>query len=323
MSKHGEESDRADAPAPADSTGDEQATKVIEPIDADAQPTEVFAAGLQPTGPAGPSGSAGPAGPSGSADAPQAPPRRRRMSRGARVVITIAAILVALIAIVIVVDVVGRTVAEQRVAEEIEANLPEGVEGDVDVAIGGFSVIAQYLSGTMEQVTLTAPELVVQGAPLDVTVVAEGVPVDLESPVRELDAVINASEASVNRLVALAGVEGGVRLGEGTVGYDGEIELLGFPVGYAVTARPTAAGDTVLLEPVGVEVNAGGNTLDVSGIIERLVGSDPVEICVADRLPAGVEVESIAVAPGAARIDLAAQGLTLDTASLQQTGTCP
>jgi hypothetical protein len=235
----------------------------------------------------------------------------------------IVAVVVVLLALVVVGDIVARGIAEQRVAEEIQGNLPAGVEGDVDVSIAGFSVIAQYLSGTMEQVTLTAPQLEVDGAPIDVTVVAQGVPVDLASPVRALDAVIDVDEASLNQFVEAAGVEGGLALGEGTVAYDGQLELLGFPVDYSVTARPTAAGTTVLLEPVGVEVGAGGGSLDVSAIIERLLGDDPVEGCVADRLPEGMEVESIAVAPGIARIDLAAQGLTLDTASLQQTGTCP
>ena len=112
-------------------------------------------------------------------------------------------------------------------------------------------------------------------------------------------------------------------LGEGTVAYDGELKVLGFAIDYTVTARPTAAGDTVLLEPVGVEVGAGGGSLDVSGIVDRLLGDGPVEVCVADRLPEGVEVESIAVTPGSARVDLTAQGLTLDAATLQQTGTCP
>ena len=312
MVEHGDEPQRADAPPPEAPDDDVQATRVIEPIDPDGQPTEVIARGVPASGEVPPADGA-----------PAAAPARRRPSRAARVWIVIVAVLVVLVALVVVGDVVARGVAEERVAEEIQGNLPAGVEGDVDVSIAGFSVIAQYLSGTMEQVTLTAPQLSVAGTPIDATVVAQGVPVDLAAPVRELDAVINVDEAALNQFVEAAGVEGGLALGEGTVAYDGQLELLGFPVEYSVTARPIAAGTTVLLEPVGVEVGAGGGALDVSDIIERLLGDDPVEVCVADRLPEGMEVESIAVAPGTARIDLAAQGLTLDTASLQQTGTCP
>ena len=312
MAQHGDEPERADVPAPDAPDDEVQATKVIEPIDADAQQTEVIARGGQTPVAAPPV-----------AEPPAQVPPRRRPGRAARVWITIVVIVVALVALVVVVDFVARGIAEQRVAEEIQGNLPAGVEGDVDVSIGGFSVIAQYLSGTMEQVTLTAPDLDIQGAPADVTVVAHGVPVDLATPVRQVDAVIDVDEQSLNRFVEGAGIEGGLRLGEGTVAYDGQLKFLGIPIDYTVTARPTAAGDTVLLEPVGVEVGAGGGSIDVSGIVDRLLGEGPVEVCVADRLPEGVEVESIAVEPGSARLDLTAQGLTLDAATLQQTGTCP
>lgn len=312
MAQHGDEPERADVPAPDAPDDEVQATKVIEPVDADRQQTEVIARGGQ-TPVAAPPATEPPA---------QVPPRRRP-SRAARVWITIVVIVLALVALVVVIDFVARGIAEQRVAEEIQANLPAGVDGDIDVSIEGFSVIAQYLSGTMEQVTLTAPDLDVDGTPADVTVVAQGVPVDLATPVRQLDAVIDIDESSLNRFVEGAGIEGGLRLGDGTVAYDGELKVLGFAIDYTVTARPTAAGETVLLEPVGVEVGAGGGSLDVSGIVDRLLGEGPVEVCVADRLPEGVEVESIAVTPGSARVDLTAQGLTLDAATLQQTGTCP
>ena len=78
----------------------------------------------------------------------------------------------------------------------------------------------------------------------------------------------------------------------------------------------------MLLEPEGVEVGAIGAAIDVSGIVERLLGGDPLEICIADRLPEGVQLESIAVAPGAAAVRLQADGLVLDSASLEQKGTC-
>ncbi len=301
MAKQDDESDRADAPSPAGPDDDAQPTKVIEPVDPDAQPTEVLGFREPPR--------------------PEAP-ARRGISRTARVWITITAIVVGLIAVVVVVDVVARGLAEQRVAAEIRSNLPEGVEGDVDVSIGGFSVIAQYLSGTVDQVTLTAPELTVDGAPLDVTMVAQGVPVDLASPVRELDAVIEADEDSINQLVSVAGIDSGVTLGDGTVGYDGEVDLLGFQVSYSVTAQPTAAGDSVLLEPVNVEVGAGGSVIDVSGIIERLGIGDPFTVCIADRLPQGLELDAITVTPGVARVELSGQDIALDSASLQQTGSC-
>jgi hypothetical protein len=288
---------------------DEQPTEVIVP----AAPAASAAAAPPPAAPAG----APPAPPAASAGTPA--PRR---GRAARVWITVVAIVVALVALVVVAEIVVRNVAEARFAEEIEANLPDGVEGDVGVTIGGFSVIAQYLSGSMDHVELSAPELTVDGTPIAVDVVGEGVPVDLAAPVEHLTATIEADESAVNRLISVQGIDGDLAFGDGTVGYTGSTRFLGLRIEYTVTAEPIAAGDTVLLQPVGVEVAAGGGSIDVSGIVDRLLGDDPVPVCVADRLPEGVEVQDLTVEPSGATVVLEASGLRLDEASLATTGTC-
>ena len=345
MAQHGDEHDPGettetprplDEPAGADGVGADEAqptavietgddalaaTAVIETDVADERPTEViepYAAGGALAG-----GAAAGAAVVGASAADASEPReRRRLGRAARIWIVVGVVLAVIVALVVVAEFVARGIAEQRVAEEIRSNLPEGVDGDVDVTIGGFSVIAQYLSGTMEHIELDAPELTVEGAPLAVSVVAEGVPVDLASPVDRLTATITADADAVNQLITVAGAPTGVTLGDGTVGYEGSIEIFGLPITYQVTATPIAAGDSVLLEPEAVEVGAVGAAIDVSGIVERLLGGDPVEICIADRLPEGVQLESIAVAPGAAAVRLRADGLVLDAASLEQKGSC-
>ncbi|HEY9324753.1 MAG TPA: LmeA family phospholipid-binding protein, partial [Agromyces sp.] len=180
MAKHGDEHDAGEAPEAtglgepleADGaqptevveTGDDGsgATLVIETDAADEQPTEVFEPYAAAGAAAGASAAAGSAAaPEGSpTDAGDGEPRpRRRLSRAARVWIIVGVVLAVVVALVVVADIVARGIAEQRVAEEVEANLPDGVDGDVSVTIGGFSVIAQYLSGTMQHVELDAPEL--------------------------------------------------------------------------------------------------------------------------------------------------------------------
>lgn len=248
--------------------------------------------------------------------------RRRPRRRAARAWIAIVVFLIVVVALLVVADVVTRNIAEQRAREQIQAGLPAGVEGAVDVSIGGFSMIAQLLSGTMDRVELSAPELLVEGSPLDVDVVAEGVPIDLASPVAKIDATIEIGQDAVNRLVTVPGVDGGLTFGEGTIGYDGTTDLLGVTVDYSVAAKPTAAGDSVLLEPVDVTVGAGGAAIDVSDVITRLVGDDPLDICVAQYLPGGVDVSSITITPGAAHVELDAQWIMIDRASLEQTGRC-
>lgn len=250
----------------------------------------------------------------------RAPVRPSR--RAGRVWGTIAAMIVALAALLVVADVVVRDIAQDRFGDQIRANLPEGIDGEVDVTIGGFSVIAQYLSGTMDRIELSAPDLVVNGAPVAVDVVGEGVPVDLASPVAFLTGTITVEEDSLNRLVSVPGVSGAFTLGDGVVGYAGTIEVLGLTLDYSATARPTAAGETVLLTPEGVEVTSGAGVVDVSVVVDRLLGDDPLVICVAQYLPEGVEVHDLAVSPSTATVELRATGLMLDEASLARTGGC-
>jgi hypothetical protein len=305
---------------PTDAAADDQGATAVIPTDE--QATEVIA----PAAAAAPPRAVDPTVVEAETDAAAAAAPRRRRSRAARIWITVVAIVVALVALVVVADIVIRNVAEARVAEEIQASLPDEVSGDVDVTIGGFSVLAQYLSGSMQHVELSAPELAVQGVPVSVDVVAQDVPVDLASPVGQLTATIQASPEAVNQLVAsqgIEGVDGDLAFGDGTVGYTGSVRFLGVPVEYSVTARPTAAGDTVLLEPIGVELGAGGGSFDVSGLVDRLLGDDPVPVCVAEYLPEGVEVQQIAVAPTGAVVTLEGDGLRLDQATLSQTGSCP
>ncbi|WP_448003951.1 LmeA family phospholipid-binding protein [Agromyces bauzanensis] len=249
-----------------------------------------------------------------------APARPRR--RAGRIWGTVAAIIVAFAALLVVADVVVRDIAEDRFGEQIRANLPDGIDGEVDVKIGGFSVIAQYLAGTMDRIELSAPELDVNGTPVAVDVIGEGVPVDLASPVTAVAGTITVDEESLSRLVTVPGVNGAFTLGDGVVGYAGTIEVLGLSLDYSATARPTAAGETVLLLPEGVEITSGAGVVDVSVVVGRLLGDDPLAICVAQYLPEGVEVHDLAIAPGTATVELRAKGLMLDEASLARTGSC-
>ncbi len=251
-----------------------------------------------------------------------APTSARPRRRAGRLWGTLAAIVVALAALLVVADVVARGIAEDRFAQQVRANLPDGIDGEVDVEIGGFSVIAQYLAGTMDRVEISAPELRVNSASVAVDVVGEGVPVDLASPVESVVGTITVDEESLNALVSVPAVNGAFTLGDGLVGYAGTIDILGFSLDYTATARPTAAGESVLLLPEGVELTSGAGVVDVSVVVGRLLGDDPLSICVAQYLPEGVEVHDIAISPGTATVELRAQALMLDEASLARTGSC-
>jgi hypothetical protein len=267
------------------------------------QPTEVLG-GEQP--------------PAGSSAAPPRAGRPRWLKVLLWVVIPIAVVVLVLV----VADAVTRAVAEQRAAAEIEKNLPDTVKGDVTVHIGGVSVIAQFLQGSFESVDLEAPHATVNGAPLAASIHATGVPADFSKPIQSATGTLRISQDSLNKLVTIPGAKGDITLGDGVLGYDGSIDLLGLPVDYTVSATAKAAGDTVLLTPGKASVSAGSGDVNITKLIQALTASGPFPVCAAQYLPDGVQVSDIQVKPGRATVTLTASDFVMDEKFLHSKGSC-
>lgn len=257
---------------------------------------------------------------------------RRRRGRGLLIVGVLA---VALVGVFFVADAVLRSYAQTRAQAEIAERLPANVTGDVTVAIGGFSVIGQYLTGRFEQVDLTAPELVIDGATAAVHIRATGVPVDTSQPIGQVDGTIDLDEAALNTLLKAsqaqdAGATDGpvqagateLKLGAAQVTYAGSISVFGFEIGYQATAEPSTTADSLVLTATGAEVSSGVGTLDASGLLNLLLGEEPVNICVAQYLPQGVTLTGVDVTAERARITLESSTLMLTEQSLTTLGTC-
>jgi hypothetical protein len=250
------------------------------------------------------------------------PEQRRGLGRAARAWIVVGVIAVVLVVLVIVADLLVRSFAQTAIEQGVQQAMPENVSGDVTVDIGGVSVLAQLIAGRAEQVELSAPGLVVDGVPIDAHVTATDVPLDLSRPVGRVEADLRLDQQALDSLTLEQGVVGDLTLGDGVIGYTGSIDVLGFTVGYRATAEPEAAGDRVLLHPVGAEVAAGSFSFDASGVVDAVLGGGPASICVADKLPPGVALEGIDVTQGEAEVRLGGTGLVLDRASLTSTGSC-
>jgi hypothetical protein len=247
-------------------------------------------------------------------------PRVRR--RWPKVVFGILLPVILLTAAFFLVDAGVRSYAEGRVRDEIDRNLPAGVSGNVNVHIGGASVIAQYLAGSFQSVEVDAPALTINGIPVAASVVATGVPVDQAKPVASLRGTMRVDQAALNQLVRLPGATGGITLGPGTVTYGGSTSLVGFTIGYQVTASPKANGATVLLQPTDAKVTTGGGGIDLTAPLLAALGRSPVSICVARYLPAGFAVSAVDVTPAAATVTLDANNLVLSRATLGTRGSC-
>lgn len=247
-------------------------------------------------------------------------PVRRRRRRGLGVVI--ALIVVGVLAVgVVVADVSLRVYAEDRAASEIAASLPDTVEGDIDVSIGGFSFLQQYLSGTFDRVTLDAPALTVSGVPVDAHVVATGVPADLSKPIGTASATLTLGQDAVNSIVEVPGAAT-LTLDDQAVRYDGAISFLGLSIDYLVTASVSVTPDSVVLTPQKATLTAGSTVVDASDALDAIL-DQPIPLCVASYLPQGVELADLTISPGRATVVLRASDLSIDETSLRTLGVCP
>lgn len=250
------------------------------------------------------------------------PPRRRRRPLWLRLLLWIGIPVVVIVVLLVIADSAVRAYTEQRVSDEIEKNLPSDITADVTTHIGGFSVLQQYLAGTFQRVELDAPKVVAKGAPLSANVVATGVPADFSKPIQDATGTLSISQESLNTLVQIPGATGDITLGDGTIGYDGSISLLGLPVQYTVTATPEAAGDQVLLKPEKANLKTGAGNVNLDRLLQALTSQGPFPVCAAQYLPDGVQVADIQVTPGHATVRLTASDFVMDEKFLGSKGSC-
>jgi hypothetical protein len=240
--------------------------------------------------------------------------------------IWVVAILVVLTGLYFTADAILRNYAEGRISSEIQQQLPKGVAAkNLDVTISGFSVIAQYLTGSFQKVHLDTPKLEVNGVPAQAEVTATDIPVDFSKPVGHISGELTVSQDSVNKFLTIPGAtSSSVTLGNNTVGYTGNASVLGIPITYkAVVAPSLQSGNTVLLTPLSAKVNAAGADLDLSQFVGQALGNKPFPLCFANYLPQALTVTDLSVRKGSAEASVDANNIVLDEKTFKTEGKCP
>jgi hypothetical protein len=219
-------------------------------------------------------------------------------------------------------DSIARAIAEDVVTSQVEQRLPENVEADVDVSIEGDWVIAQLLSGRLDRVVMSDRSAVVDGVPLGVSITATDVPTDIEQPVGHIDATATLDETALNDFIAMPGNDPTLRLGDGTLAYEDASAFLGIQFSYLLSVVPQAAGTSIVFTPESAEFTTDLGTLDLDAVLERVVGDDPVTVCVANYLPEGAQLTGLDVTPDAADLTLSMSNVELSSDLLESRGTC-
>lgn len=245
-----------------------------------------------------------------------------RKRSGLSVLVIASLAVLGLVAVYFVTDFVLRGYAERRIRQEIQSSVPAAVTGDVNVTIGGTSVIAQYLSGTFERIDVEGASLQVMGEPLAVHLVAQDVPVDRTKTLGPVRGTVDFTGNTLEALLPPSARGATLTFGQDSVTYTGSLSVLGLPIDYRATATPSVTADSILLTPTSAEVGTSVGSLDVGGIVQRILGEQPLRLCLGKYLPAGAQLTGVQAKPGLAHLTFTVTGLKLDGTSLAQRGTC-
>jgi hypothetical protein len=254
-------------------------------------------------------------------EAETARPQRKRPVRRLVVIVVSLVIAVAVVVVgLVVADNVARNLAATAAESQISSRLPADVTGDFSVAIGGFSFLWQAASGSLDEVTITSTDLTAKGVPVSATVEASGVPTDFSKPIGTVTATFTLTEAAVNSFITLPG-SSALTLGDGVVGYTGQVELFGLPLGYSATATVVPDGADVVVTPADVTVTAGTVSIDVGDSIAA-VRSASIPICVAKYVPKDFTITELTVTPGQVVATATATNLVPSGSAIRTLGEC-
>ncbi|PJJ72742.1 Protein of unknown function (DUF2993) [Diaminobutyricimonas aerilata] len=241
-------------------------------------------------------------------------PRRKRWP------IVLSVLLVLIVGGLVAADSLGRHYAQQRLEAEIASRLPEG-SGAVDVHIGGFSFLAQYLAGSFDQVILDAPSIAVEGTTASASIVANGVPTDRTTPVRSGTGRLVIDSEALNEVVTPVDAVGGFQLVDGVVRYEGATEFLGLDISFLADLAPSVDDGRILLTPAEVTLTGGGASLRLDQIFPDISRLE-VPFCAAELLPRGVVLEDAIIQADALVITVSARDLVLSSDTLSDRGSC-
>lgn len=216
-----------------------------------------------------------------------------------------------------------RGIAEEAVASKLTSSAAANFPNGADVTIGGQWPLFNYLGGTLESVSIDAPEAVFRDVPVALNLAATGVNTDLAKPVDSVDLTVALNQDGVNAFVPAPGPNAALQLGDGDVRYSVVQQgPFGLSIGATITAQPTVAGTTLTLAPTAAEITTPLGNLNAQPIIDAILQSKPVDVCLADKLPVGTELTGLTVTPSTMTLTATGKNLILDAALLRKTGTC-
>jgi hypothetical protein len=258
-----------------------------------------------------------------------APPTKKR-HRGRNILIGSLVIVVILVVVAAIVgDSIARQVATAYARDQITKALDLPSSKPVHVDLGGGSILLQALSGSLNDATVTVDTISLDGFTGSAKVVAHGIPLDNDKPVKKLDLTVDATAASVEAAVKKGATElndATVALGTNKVTIGASLPLLGQTVPFKVSLKPGASkGDLTF---TALDFTIAGKTFslkDLEGLLPSgaLSGATgPQSICIADKLPKSLVLTGVNVTSKRLEMRINGDGAVLNAKALETKGSC-
>jgi hypothetical protein len=269
-------------------------------------------------------------------DGPLIPPKAvkaatppRATKRRAWPFVTVAIVLVVLVVGFFVADAAVKSYAQTRIRSELVSSLglPAGTE--VDVKVGGGSVLLQALSGTLADIDVAIPKLAFGTLVGSATLHATQVPLDQSRPLDKLAISYTVSEKNVAALATqLSGVTlDSVALKNQQIQATATLSVLFVTVRVGLGLTPSAQNGRLDFTPASITVS--GQTFTAAQLLANPVfGSiartllQQQSLCVAQYLPKALTLASAKVVGTNMVLGFSGDGAVIGGTDFSTKGSC-
>lgn len=223
-------------------------------------------------------------------------------------------------------EAIARQLVTTTIREQVVSRLELPADQDVEVVVEG-AVIPQLISGTLDEITVSSEDVVLEAFSGDVTVHAQDVPIRGDGPAGAASATVALDQAQLRTL--LSTVENfpaeSVGIAAPDVTMSTELNFFGITVPIGVALTPSAEEGDIVLTPASLQL--AGAEITADALSERFGGiADAVTrewtVCIARYIPAGVTLSSIEVTGDQVVVDLDIDGAIISDEALQEPGVC-
>jgi hypothetical protein len=221
---------------------------------------------------------------------------------------------------------IARDIVTKTIREQVITQLSLPADQQVDVVVEG-AVLPQLIRGSLDEVTVSSADVVLDAFAGDVTVHAQDIAIRGDATAGAASATVVLDQEQLRTLLSTVDnfPVDSLGLAAPNVTMSTELSLFGITLPIGVALTPSAVeGDIVLtpasLQLAGSEISADALKSQFGGVADAVLRD--WTICIAQYIPAGVELSSVTVTGDQVVAELDVDGAIVSDPTLQEMGVC-